>query len=62
MNKLKPCPFCGDESIIVEEVSDTSTTYHTSYWYAYCDRCLAEGPNVYSKERAIKEWNTRHDS
>ena len=52
MMKLKPCPFCGDTNIEVESEDGR-------YWYAFCDRCLCEGPNVLSKKAAIEQWNGR---
>lgn len=50
--ELKPCPFCGDTNIeIASENGD--------FWYAFCNRCLCEGPNVLSIKDAIYEWNDR---
>lgn len=62
--KLKKCPFCGNKGCI-GELEDT--------FYVVCCHCNAEqyphnvldsygATNKWTKEEAIKAWNTRHES
>lgn len=54
--KLKPCPFCGNNNAIPQSVGAES------FWRIWCSHCGAEGPSPrISKEEAIKAWNTRHE-
>ena len=65
MSDLKPCPFCGCNS-----VSFTLDHNQGSKWgYAECDGCGASGPETRTNycndehqewhEHAVDEWNTR---
>lgn len=49
--KLKPCPFCGSDDVVVEE------TYASGY--VRCRGCGAEGGFRYSHEEAAAAWNSR---
>jgi Lar family restriction alleviation protein len=53
VTELKPCPFCGAESIKVENDKEAGD------WYVFCNECLSEGPNVATEVIAIRSWNTR---
>ena len=53
-NKLKPCPFCGSESISLEEAGR-----NTDVWFIQCEYCGATFPHFDSKEEAMFVWNTR---
>jgi len=64
MNKLKPCPFCGNEAHIG---GDENPAYGL---YIACDVCYCAVGEGYdrdampdhcftSEEEAIKAWNTR---
>lgn len=52
--KLKPCPFCGEEAIV---------TYNGSFGFqVYCSECFMNQIVIYDKkteEDAIKTWNKR---
>ena len=49
--KLKPCPFCGSDDVVVEE------TYTSGY--VRCRDCGAEGGFRYSHDEAVAAWNRR---
>ena len=52
MDKLKPCPFCGELCDGVEKVG--------AGWYvAICWKCRAHGPHALKPEEALKLWNRR---
>lgn len=48
--KLRPCPFCGNEEIEL---------YTIIGFYVTCEKCGAEGPGSKSKNDAICKWNRR---
>ena len=53
----KPCPFCGNDDPIIDEI-DTETSI------VRCYNCLAEGPyygdtDSTSPDDAVKLWNSR---
>ena len=52
MEELKPCPFCGGNAKLTQW---TKTIYSIS-----CIKCDAHF-YTYTKEEAIKAWNTRHE-
>ena len=56
MDKLKPCPFCGDSAIIISIPGlHTKPTY-----FASCSGCGAEMPRVArTREQAAEVWNKR---
>ena len=63
-NKLSPlpCPFCGGKPVLDTWELNTYEKMYLSYenwWSVFCDDCLAEGPNLFSKEEAIAAWNRR---
>lgn len=49
MDKLKPCPFCGNTNVKWQEVRHS----------VVCLYCEAFGPSSDAEVNAIKEWNTR---
>ncbi len=52
-DKLKPCPFCGDETVVNPLADNT--------WEAKCkDGCEAVSHNWISEKAAIDNWNRRH--
>ncbi len=64
MDELKPCPFCGGEakydSYAMSPYEKANINYIDGKWhYVYCSDCLAQGPEVLSKEDAIADWNRR---
>lgn len=53
--KLKPCPFCGGESELVEEKHGK---YSSLYFVACKGMCIRQY-HYKDKNRAIKAWNRR---
>lgn len=53
--KLKPCPFCGSDAIIVE-VEGKSYPYKVQ---CLNDDCACKTDNFTKCEGAIKSWNKR---
>lgn len=52
MEKLKPCPFCGNEA----EINGRDRLH---YWFAQCIECGATQYGKETKEEAIEAWNRR---
>lgn len=48
--KLKPCPFCGEEDNL------TMSSGEGMYWME-CESCGARGPVEYARKTARKNWN-----
>ena len=62
MEKLKPCPFCGEE-VAVEKTEDEDGGYDICYDICcYGDGCFRPINNfpMKSKKLAIKLWNKRN--
>ena len=69
MNKLKPCPFCGGNNIVIEscagleECENFEECCNPGYFAAVCDYnnggCGASGGYRKGKEKAIEAWNRR---
>lgn len=51
MEKLKPCPFCGNKNI---EIVDGD-----AWPWVRCRECLGSTAMENTKEEAIKKWNRR---
>lgn len=51
--KLKPCPFCGEETKLRIDDIGLNKRYYS------CRVCLAYGPAGVGEDGAIKAWNTR---
>ena len=51
--KLRPCPFCGEEVTLVKDI----------WWFAdhraESSACDVTGPSATDEDDAIKLWNTR---
>lgn len=60
MDKLKPCPFCGDEVDVLEY--DLPLPFG-KFIRVECRNCGAKGSDwdTGSRERAINDWNWRTD-
>lgn len=54
-NKLKPCPFCGEDA---GEVFDIGGFCIDSF-YVSCRECESRGPCKETKRKAIEAWNRR---
>ena len=54
MDKLKPCPFCGNT-----EIDDFTPDDEWGGHVVMCGKCESEGPPMKSHKEAIDAWNTR---
>lgn len=52
--ELLPCPWCKLDNIEIDDVFSSSNCY-----YGICLECASSGPSGVSKEKAIRNWNTR---
>ena len=64
MKKLTPCPFCGNEKLVILEESTDSEIYENIINYAVCcdfhrGGCGATSGYRISEEEAIEAWNKR---
>ncbi len=62
-NKLKPCPFCGSEKVIMNREDDGEVMINPvdiSY-FVVCNKCCIEGPYLDSRKEAIEKWNLRQN-
>lgn len=50
MAELKPCPFCGNQKIMLT---------NCGLWACWCTKCLANGGYDIFKKDAIEKWNRR---
>lgn len=51
--KVKPCPFCGHNRIMLMGTGQNSKFY-------VCTDCGARGPNGNSRATALSMWNDRN--
>ena len=56
MEKLKPCPFCGNEKLEVRSTPFAGFTVR-----CWNDTCLASGPYKGTAEEAVDAWNGAYD-
>lgn len=54
VNKLKPCPFCGEQSRIKMYDQGINDAY-----YFICQVCGGSNGCCQTKTEAIENWNTR---
>ena len=59
MDELKPCPFCGSNTLELDK--EISPTGDYSIWFVTCYDCPCQGVRGDTREEAIKAWNTRQD-
>ena len=61
MTELKPCPFCGSDSVGVAETAYGN--YLNIWFFAICDKCGARSKPFRDGDDAVKAWNRRaeHD-
>lgn len=66
--KLKPCPFCGNDFLGVYTVHGSAEDLFTWEGYVTCHNCNAKGKHFYTlgdmtveevKLKAIAGWNER---
>jgi Lar family restriction alleviation protein len=53
--KLKPCPFCGNEDITITEIDELYQTVCS----VIRKGCGAASGYQYSRDKAINAWNRR---
>lgn len=58
MNKLKPCPFCGGEAVIV----DGTQPRNIGKFSVVCGMCFCATPWEINQENAEFTWNRRADN
>jgi hypothetical protein len=60
MKDLEPCPFCGwDWKEYPPEFSLEEWTLRANTYRVVCTRCGAAGPDAYTLEWAVANWNNR---
>jgi len=65
MDKVKPCPFCGNKKPFVGKEEDIipDMPYALNFWAVCCDYndggCGSVGGYRPTAEQAIELWNTR---
>lgn len=59
---LKPCPFCGNEKLIITY----GGALDVKWSHIFCQQCMTQGPKVYNEDidknvdsECIKLWNIR---
>ncbi|EFA4854918.1 hypothetical protein E0M30_16365 [Escherichia coli] len=52
MSELKPCPFCGDNAMIMR-------IPESGWRYGQCMSCFSNGPKRPDYEGAVIAWNRR---
>lgn len=57
MNKLKPCPFCGSEKLMLSETAFKVGAY--SYPAIVCEECFMAASGPPDLEMVINLWNCR---
>lgn len=57
MEALKPCPFCGYETLEVYDYALPGDP--RPKWSVSCEMCMTLGPQKSTKSEAISAWNMR---
>lgn len=50
--EVRPCPFCGSESLRLRNGSNLS--------WVFCRNCTSIGPSCENAEEAVKRWNSAY--
>ena len=58
-NKLKSCPFCGDELVKVKFDEDEPHYLDDGNCFIECQNCNAKSGHFHREEEAIAAWNKR---
>lgn len=56
---LKPCPFCGCETMYDGFVRIDPYSMWNDFYYVYCKRCMARSPDKKTLKEAVDAWNRR---
>ena len=64
MDKLKPCPYCGENELGIKThshpiIEHSRDTYITDSFFIHCFSCGALGPPCSTWDEAEKAWNER---
>ena len=64
MDKLKPCPFCGEKNNfkIVDYIEGEDSDEPIAVTKIVCGLCEAQIRGYLTKEMAIRVWNRRADN
>lgn len=58
IDKLEPCPYCGDYGAEVAE-SNVTSIFGGLKKAVFCNLCFAEGPTAETVTNAVAAWNRR---
>ena len=60
MEKLEPCPFCGNKDVYITPLYD-QTGWMTDYYKVVCEECniAFEGGEGVGVDAVVKAWNKR---
>jgi len=61
-DKLKYCPFCGDELVKVKFDEDEPHYLMMGIVFIECQNCGAKSGHYHREEEAIAAWNKRVDN
>lgn len=59
--KIRPCPFCGGQAILIGRELYFSQTNEKSY-HIECSKCMVRTVEVMDKESVVKHWNRRAEN
>ena len=60
--KLKPCPFCGGEKLIIDDgpcEDGVPCNWGRKEFFVYCSTCGGASGCKFTKEEAAEAWNRR---
>lgn len=60
MDKLEPCPFCGEKEDFETIVFPDGSFIYSDAVVIACRKCGAMGPLCSTEEYAVKYWNIRY--
>ena len=59
--KLKPCPFCGENDIRESDIKEVHPEFGISGYAVWCGNCGAYGGSRNRPDLAVKAWNRRSE-
>lgn len=62
MKEMKPCPFCGDNELKLNNsvYEDTLKYMLMDRYYVTCEKCMFAGPiSTANCDEAVEKWNQR---